>query len=126
MIGKSVLRREDLRLVRGEGRYADDLWFDNAAHAVFARSPYSHARILKIDATAAGSVPGVLAVLTGADLLDGGLGPIPHQLGSSKTGADVPLINRYGSERARTPHRALPTDKVRFVGEAYAAVIAES
>lgn len=126
MIGKSVRRREDLRLVRGEGRYADDLWFDNAAHAVFARSPYSHARILKIDATAARSVPGVLAVLTGADLLDAGLGPIPHQLGSSKTGADVPLINRYGSERARTPHRALPTDKVRFVGEAYAAVIAES
>lgn len=125
-IGEGIRRTEDDRLVRGAGSFADDLPFENAAYAVFARSPHAHARIAKLDVSAARAHPGVLAVLTGDDLAAAGIAPIPHSIGSSQAGADVPLANADGSERARTPHHALPTDKVRFVGEAFAAVIAES
>lgn len=125
-IGEEVLRKEDDRLVRGAGRFADDLRFANAAYAVFARSPHAHARIGAIDVSAAIALPGVLAVLTGDDPAVGALAPVPHAIGSSKAGADVPLANADGSERARTPHRVLPRDRVRHVGEAFAAVVAES
>jgi len=125
-IGEGIRRTEDDRLVRGAGSFADDLAFENAAYAVFARSPHAHARIAKLDVSAARAHPGVLAVLTGEDVAAAGIAPIPHSIGSSQAGADVPLANADGSERARTPHHALPTDKVRFVGEAFAAVIAES
>jgi carbon-monoxide dehydrogenase large subunit len=125
-IGEAVRRREDDRLVIGAGSFADDARSDALAHAAFARSPHAHARIVSIDVSAAAAAEGVIAVLTGADLAAAALGPIPHSIGSSTTGSDVPLANRDGSERARTPHLALPTDKVRFVGEAYAAVIAET
>lgn len=125
-IGEDIRRKEDDRLIRGAGRFADDLAFDDAAYAVFARSPHAHARILGIDVSAARTFPGVLAVLTGEDITAADIGPIPHSIGSSMAGADVPLANADGSERALTPHRALPVDRVRFVGEAYAAVIAES
>jgi len=125
-IGEEVRRAEDDRLVVGGGQYADDLRPGDCAHAAFARSPHAHARILAVDTDAARAVPGVLAVLTGADVAAAGLRPIPHSIGSSKTGADVPLSNHDGSERAMTPHMALPAERVRFVGEAYAMVVAES
>lgn len=125
-IGDEVLRTEDDRLVRGAGRFADDLRLENAAFAVFARSPHAHARIRAIDVSEALAVPGVLAVLTGGDAAVRALGPLPHAIGTSKAGADVPLANADGSERARTPHRVLPEDRVRHVGEAFAAVVAES
>lgn len=125
-IGEDIRRVEDDRLIRGAGRFADDLSFDDAAHAVFARAPHAHARIAALDVSDARALPGVLAVLTGEDVEAAGVGPIPHSIGSSKMGADVPLANADGSERARTPHHVLPLDRVRFVGEAYAAVIAES
>lgn len=125
-IGEEVLRTEDDRLVRGAGRFADDLRFANAAFAVFARSPHAHARIRAIDVAEALAVPGVLAVLTGGDAAVRALAPLPHAIGTSKAGADVPLANADGSERARTPHRVLPDDRVRHVGEAFAAVVAES
>jgi carbon-monoxide dehydrogenase large subunit len=125
-IGDEVLRKEDDRLVRGAGKFADDIRFENAAYAVFVRSPHAHARIRAIDTAAASAIPGVLAVLTGDDLVALGVGAIPHSIGSSRAGADVPLANADGSERAQTPHRVLPRDRVRFVGEAYAAVVAES
>ena len=72
-IGRPLPRFEDLRLVRGLGRYTDDLPFPGAAHAAFVRSPHPHARILRIDAAAARAAPGVLAVLTGDDYLAGRL-----------------------------------------------------
>src|SRR5690242_19664211 len=77
-IGQSIRRREDLRLLTGGGRYSDDANLPGQAYAVMLRSPHAHATIAGIDATAARGMPGVLAVLTGADMLADGLGPIPH------------------------------------------------
>lgn len=119
-------RREDLRLVRGEGRYADDLALPGTARAVMVRSPHAHAKIVKIDVAAAMALPGVLAVLTGADALADGLGPIPHATGSSKAGSDIRLANRDGSERRITRQFTLPLDRVRYAGEGVALVVAET
>lgn len=126
LIGAELRRKEDGRLVVGQGEYADDLKLEGACHAVFLAAPEAHARIVSIDTEAAKAAPGVLMVLTGPDLVEAGIRPIPHATGSSKFGADVPLANRDGSERARTQHLPLPVDKVRFAGEAFAAVIAET
>src|SRR3954469_5441238 len=103
-------RREDLRLVTGRGRYADDLDLPGTARAVMVRSPHAHAVIRSIDITAAAALPGVLAVLTGAHALADGLGPIPHATGSSKAGSDIRLANRDGSERLITEQRVLPIE----------------
>jgi carbon-monoxide dehydrogenase large subunit len=119
-------RREDHRLVTGQGQYADDLSFPGAARAVMVRSPHAHAAIRGIDISAATALPGVLAVLTGADVLADGLGPFPHATGSSKIGSDIPMANRDGSERLVTRQRPLPADRARFVGEAVAMVVAET
>ena len=125
-IGAPIRRREDLRLLAGQGRYADDRQDAGMVYAVFARSPYPHARILGVDTSMAREAEDVLLVLTGDDLVQAGLQPIPHAIGSSKFGADVRLANRDGSERARTPHLPLATDRVRHIGEAYAVVIART
>ncbi|SMF16898.1 carbon-monoxide dehydrogenase large subunit [Xaviernesmea oryzae] len=126
MIGEDVRRKEDLRLITGRGEYADDLKYENAAYAAFVRSPHAHAIIKSIDTSAALEMPGVLAVLTGEDILAAGIKPIPHAIGSSQFGSDIRIKNRDGTERARTHHQALPTDRARFVGEAVAVVVAES
>lgn len=126
LIGEEIRRKEDVRLVTGQGQYADDLRLENCAYAVFARSPHAHAVIESLDVSAACAHEGVLAVLTGEDVVAAGIRPIPHIIGSSFGGADVPLKNRDGSERARTPHMPLPVDRVRFVGEAFAMVVANS
>ena len=107
-------RREDHRLVTGQGRYADDLDFPHVAHAVMVRSPHAHATIRSIDTTQAKALPGVLAVLTAADALADGLRPIPHATGSSKTGSDVRLAHRDGSERLITQQWPLPLERARF------------
>lgn len=125
-IGEEVRRKEDVRLVTGKGQYADDLRFENLSYAVFARSPHAHARIERIDVSMSREHDGVLAVLTGEDILAAGIGPIPHNIGSSTVGSDVSLKNYDGTERARMPHMPLPTDRVRFVGEAFAVVVAET
>ena len=65
-IGRPMPRFEDLRLVRGAGRYSDDISMPDQVCAVFVRSPHAHAKIKRIDATAAQKMPGVIAVLTGA------------------------------------------------------------
>ncbi len=111
-IGKDVPRKEDPRLLTGQGRFTDDLRFPNQAHAVFVRSPHAHARIVAIDTQGARAMPGVLAVLTGTDATADGLKAIPHQ----QLSADTP----------RPDHMVLPSDKARFVGEAVAMVVAES
>jgi carbon-monoxide dehydrogenase large subunit len=87
------------------------------------RSPHAHARIRAIDIAPAAAAPSVVAVLTGRDLLADGLRPIPHKVWSQHP-AELMLRERDGFKTFTAPHYALPADKVRFVGEAVATVIA--
>ena len=123
-IGQPVRRKEDFRLLTGRGSFGDDLVLPGLSHAVFIRSPYAHARIVAVDKRAALAAPGVLAVLIGADYSAAGLGPIPHNPGLSAP-PDVQARPRGGPPIA-TRHYPLPADKVRFVGEPVALVVAET
>jgi carbon-monoxide dehydrogenase large subunit len=124
-IGAPVRRKEDARLLTGKGSYSDDLDLPGQVYAAMVRSPHAHARIARIDAAEALAMPGVLAVLTGADFLEDGLKPIPHRP-FSVSPPDVSLQNRDGSPVFIAPHYPLPADKARFVGEAVAMVVAGS
>ena len=77
-IGQPLRRKEDLRLITGSGRYSDDVSLPGQAYAHVLRSPHAHARIRSIDTAAARAMPGVLAVLTGADVVADGLKEVPH------------------------------------------------
>jgi carbon-monoxide dehydrogenase large subunit len=123
--GKPVRRVEDERLVTGRGCFSDDFNVPGQAYACFVRSPHAHARIRGIDGAAALKVPGVIAVLTGADAVADGLKPIPHRPVPANP-YEPQLRNRDGSEHFIAPHAPLPADRVRLVGEAVAMVIAES
>ena len=105
-IGESIKRKEDARFLRGQGRYLDDVVLPNMAHMAILRSPHAHARIKSIDTSAAGSKPGVIAVVTGELMAQ-------HKL------AWMPTLS--GDTQA-----VLATDKVRFQGQEVAAVIAET
>src|ERR1700730_2106978 len=122
-IGQPVRRKEDLRLITGNGSYTDDIDLPGQAYAVMVRSPHAHARIRSSDSAPALVVPGVLAVLTGRDLVADGLKPIPHKVWSQHP-AEVMLREHNGFKTFTAPHYALPPDKVRFAGEAVAMVIA--
>ena len=124
-IGRPFRRKEDHRLLTGRGRFSDDVNLPGQAYAAIARSPHAHARIQGIDSSAALAVPGVLAVLTGADFLADGLASIPHKTAPT-TPPDIDLVNRDGSPKGETPHFPLPVDRARFVGEAVAMVIADT
>ena len=124
-IGDSVLRKEDARLLTGCGRYSDDVNIPDQAYAVAVRAPHAHALLCAIDISVARAVPGVLAVLTGADAHADGLKPIPHNA-TSGTPPDIVLQNRDRSAAAVAPHPVLPVDRVRHVGTAVAFVIAET
>ena len=124
-IGQPVRRREDLRLVRGGGRYTADENLPGQVYAVMLRSPHAHARLRAIATDKAKALPGVLAVFTGADCLADGLMPIPHKPWSPHP-AEAKLTNKGGEPPFEAPHFALPTDKARFVGEAVAMVVAET
>jgi carbon-monoxide dehydrogenase large subunit len=123
-IGEPVVRKEDAELLTGQGRFSDDINLPGQAYAVMVRSPHAHARIRGIDVSAAMAVPGVIAVLTGADAIEDGLKPIPHRpiLGPP----DIALGKRDASDKFLSSHRVLPTDKARFAGEAVAVVVADS
>ena len=125
-IGQPLRRKEDLRLLTGSGRYSDDVSLPGQAYAFVLRSPHAHARIRSIDTTAARAMPGVLAVLTGADVKADGLKDIPHTPIPSKPPADILLINRDGSAHGYAPQELLPTDRVRYVGQQVVMVAAES
>jgi carbon-monoxide dehydrogenase large subunit len=112
-----VKRREDQRLVTGMGRYVGDLRPSGILHAVMVRSPHAHARILAIDTAAARQADGVVAVVTGGDLAPDGLATMPG--GSRFSRPD-------GSSSPKTDRPVLATERVRFVGEPVAAIIAES
>src|SRR5713226_369926 len=116
-IGQSVSRLEDPRLVQGLGRYSDDVNLPRQAYAVVVRSPHGHARITGIDPAAALQAPGVLAVLTGADLAADGLGNLP---------TDSSRKRRDGSPAFSTPRPALARERVRHAGDPVALVVAET
>ncbi len=122
-IGDAVLRKEDLRFVRGRGLYGSDRFPDNLAHAAFLRSPHAHARIRAIDTRAAKAAPGVLGVWTGADLVAAGCKPIPHNPNWEGI-PDVTLKLRAGV--FLTEHEAMPSKIVHFVGEPVVMVVAET
>jgi carbon-monoxide dehydrogenase large subunit len=115
--GQAVRRLEDESLLAGAGRYTDDVTLPGQAHLVFLRSPYPHARIVSIDTAAAAAMPGVLRVITGGELAEAGVQPIPGAAGFKR--AD-------GSDCASPPRFAMAHERARFVGEAVAAVVAET
>jgi aerobic carbon-monoxide dehydrogenase large subunit len=115
--GKTVRRIEDPTLVAGKGQYTDDLNRAGQTHLVFVRSPHAHARIVKVDTSAARALPGVLAVLSGADLVAAGVLPMA---------APVPFPRPDGTPGASAVRHALAVDRARYVGEAVAAVVAET
>jgi aerobic carbon-monoxide dehydrogenase large subunit len=115
--GNSVRRVEDENLLIGAGVFADDVSTPGEARLCFLRSPHPHARIAALDITAALALPGVVAILTGEDLLRAGVKPLPQS-------ADFKRAD--GSPTAAPPQHALAVGTVRHVGEAVAAVIAET
>jgi len=122
-IGKPIPRTEDGRLLTGRGRFSDDFSLPGQAYAVMVRSPYPHARVLRIKTDNACVMPGVLKVFTGVDCKDDGLGAIPHSP-LPKTKYDMKLSAPGGGTIFIGPHWLLPTDKVRHVGEAVVMVVA--
>jgi aerobic carbon-monoxide dehydrogenase large subunit len=115
MQSRSVRRREDVRLLTGMGNYSADPHAPGMLHAVLVRSPHAHATIGDIDVSAARAVPGVVAVFTGADLTD--VAPIPGGIGFPRPD---------GSPAPKTDRPLLASDRVRFVGEPVAVVLAET
>jgi len=124
-IGASLPRLEDARLLTGGGCYSDDFTLPNQARGFVLRSTHAHARIVSIDAGAALQMPGVLLVLTGADVLAEGLKPIPH-IPQAMSPPDIRLDNLDGSPHLLERPMILATDSVRFVGEGVAFVVAET
>ncbi len=116
-IGQGVPRFEDPRLVQGRGRYIDDVVYPGMAFGVVLRSPHGHAKIKSIDTTAAKAAPGVLAVITAADWKKAGLGELPSHAG---------LKLRDGSPMVKPPYPVLADDRVRWVGDPVAFVVAET
>ncbi|MCS7172969.1 MAG: xanthine dehydrogenase family protein molybdopterin-binding subunit [Armatimonadetes bacterium] len=113
VFGARIRRREDPRLITGLATYTDDVVLPRMCYVAFVRSPHAHARIRRIDTSRAKAAPGVVEVLTGADL-EGKVQPIP-------CGWLVP-----GCDLKTPPHPALAKEKVRYVGDAVAVVVAES
>jgi carbon-monoxide dehydrogenase large subunit len=124
-IGIPLPRLEDARLLTGGGCYSDDFTLPGRAYGWVVRSPHGHARIAAIDTSAAQAMPGVLLVLTGADVRADGLKPVPH-IPAAMSPPDIKLPNTDGS-----PHRVVRPDVLAieaacFVGEAVAFVVAET
>ena len=116
-IGDAVRRDEDYRLLRGRGRYLDDVDAPNQARAHVLRSPHAHAEIDAIDLEEALAAPGVLAILTGVDLAERGLGTVR---------AAVPTRKADGSPGFKTPQPLLAGNRVRMAGQAVAFIVAET
>src|SRR5277367_4257601 len=113
--GKPLRRREDSRLLTGQGNYAADAKHPAMLVAVLVRSPHAHADVARIDTAAARAMPGVSGVFTQADLTD--VGPIPGGIGFPRPD---------GGPAPKTDRTLLAGDRVRFVGEPVALVVAES
>ena len=113
-IGQSVTRKEDPRFLTGRGQYVSDINLAGQSYAVFIFSPHAHAEIKAIDTAAAEAAPGVVAVLTGQNYADDGLGPVMPEMMPEDMG---------GPKGHRTKHMPLAVGRVRFVGERVAVVI---
>jgi aerobic carbon-monoxide dehydrogenase large subunit len=116
-VGQGVPRFEDPRLLRGEGRYVADITPPGTVFGHVLRSPHAHARIRHIDTSRAKAAPGVLAVLTGADWQASGFGDLPVPKGMKR---------RDGSPLYRPPYPALASERVRWVGDYVAFIVAET
>jgi carbon-monoxide dehydrogenase large subunit len=116
-IGQPVRRKEDVRLLTGKGRFTDDINMEGQVFACFLRSPHAHAKIVRIDGEALKDEPGIIAVVTGADLL-------AEDLGTLLCEAD--FKDRQGKPMYKPLRPVLPMDRVRFVGEPIAMVLAET
>jgi aerobic carbon-monoxide dehydrogenase large subunit len=114
---RHALRSEDGPLITGSARFTDDISLDGQAHAAFVRSPHAHGRIGEVDVSPALEMPGVVAAFTGADLAKAGLGAIPMAMR---------FKGRNGEPMALAPLPVLPPERVRYVGEAIAMVVAET
>ncbi len=124
-IGRPVRRKEDKRLVTGSGRYTTDVAIPGQAHMVVVRSTHAHAAIRGIDTASAAASPGVLLVLTAADLAADGINELPSY--SNIPGiVDLDLQNSDGSPKKATPHVLFASDRARYVGDPIAAVVAET
>ena len=115
--GKDVRRVEDDLLLKGAGQFTDDVTADGLTHLFFLRSPYVHADIASIDVRAALAMPGVLLIVTGADLVAAGAKPVPGVAG---------FLRADGTPARSAPRHALAVDRVRFVGEPMVAVVAQT
>jgi len=116
-IGQSVLRREDPRLLRGRGRFFDDLKLADQLYAAIVRSPHAHADITGIDTRTALQMPGVHAVLTGADYRADGFGSLPSM---------APYKRRGGGPMFLPPRPAIALDRVMHVGYPVAVIVADA
>ncbi len=115
--GQQVRRIEDEALLKGQGQFTDDFSLPGQTHLVFLRSPYPHANIKSVDCAAARVMPGVHLVVTGADLAAAGVKPLAGAAG---------FVRADRSPVTSAPRRALAFERARFVGEAVAAVVADS
>jgi len=116
-IGQPVRRTEDPRLVKGQGRFTDDIDLPGQVYAAIVRSRHAHGVIRDIDVAPAFEQPGMLGAYTGKDLARAGFGTLTCLIG---------FKNRDGTEMRKPPRPALPTDKVRFVGDPVAFVVADT
>ena len=121
-IGQPIRRVEDDRLLRGQGRFLEDVRLAHETHAVVLRSPHAHARIRSLDTAAARAAPGVLAILTHADLAAEGVKPLPPMTRDPR----YEIRNSDGSRMPEPEHWPLARDKVRHVGDPVAFVVAET
>jgi aerobic carbon-monoxide dehydrogenase large subunit len=117
LIGQAVKRVEDKRFITGKGKYTDDIVLPNMTYAYIIRSPYAHAKILKVDTSQALAMEGVVAIFTGEDIAKAGIGGVP-------CGWQVNF--NTGETMKEPPHPLLVKDKVLHVGDSVAVVIAES
>jgi carbon-monoxide dehydrogenase large subunit len=120
LFGQSIKRREDPRFITGRGTYVDDVKLPGLTYAVFVRSPHAHARIRKIDSSAALKHPGVVAVFTGQDMAGVNSLPCGWDLRKEK---NIPGVIQ---DLAMVPHMPLTSDAARHVGDPVAVVIADS
>ena len=116
-IGAAVKRKEDKRFITGRGKYTDDIRMENQAYGAFVRSPHAHAEVKGIDATAALAMDGVIAVHTGPELKEDGIGDII---------TDWAIHSKDGNPMNVGAWNPMATARVRHVGEPVAIVIAES
>ena len=116
-IGESVRRKEDYRFLTGSGQYTDDIVLANMSHAYFVRSPHAHAKIRSIDKTAALAAPGVIGILDGQDVAADKINGLP---------CGWLITSTNGEPMKEPPHPILAFEKVRYVGDHVAMVVAET